>query len=76
MSLIDRENNRTRCGSQKMSRINKNTTIFCASEVSFEFREINPTLADAKHTRIMKIFADALVRHGQETDKEQIKANA
>jgi hypothetical protein len=62
--------------SQKMSRTTKNTTNFCASKVSFEFREISPELAQAKHTRIMKMFAEALVRSEQGADKEQVEAKA
>lgn len=59
-----------------MSRKNTNTTNFCASEVSFEFREIPPELAHAKHTRIMKMFAEALVRSERGVDEERIKAKA
>jgi hypothetical protein len=50
-----------------MSKKNKNTTKFCVSKVSFEFQEISPALAHAKHSRIMKMFADALVRNEQST---------
>jgi len=57
-----------------MSRKTKNTTNFCASKVSFEFREIHPELVQAKHTRIMKIFAEALVRNEQGVDAERSEA--
>lgn len=39
----------------------KNTNI-CAFSVDFEYLEIPPELAAAKHARIMKIFAGALLR--------------
>jgi len=51
-----------------MSRKTTNTTKFCVSKVSFEFRETSPALAHAKHSRIMKMFADALVRNEQRTE--------
>jgi hypothetical protein len=59
-----------------MSRTTTNTTKFCASKVSFEFREIPPELALAKHTRIMKMFAEALVRSEQGVDEERTEAQA
>lgn len=62
--------------SQKMSRKTTNTTNFCASKVSFEFRQIPPELAQAKHTRIMRMFAEALEREGSDTCEEQIGAEA
>jgi len=54
----------------------KNTTIFCASKVSFEFREIPPDAARAKHSRIMKMFANALVRDEQSAEDERIEVKA
>jgi hypothetical protein len=62
--------------STKMSSMGKNTTIFCASKVSFEFREIPPDAARAKHSRIMKMFANALVRDEQSDEDERIEVNA
>jgi hypothetical protein len=59
-----------------MSRTTTNTTNFCASKVSFEFQEIPLELAQAKHTRIMKMFAEALVRSEQGVDEEQNEAKA
>jgi hypothetical protein len=59
-----------------MSRKTTNTTNFCVSKVSFEFREIPPELAQAKHTRIMKIFAEALVRSEQGVNEELTEAQA
>ncbi|MEA3497255.1 MAG: hypothetical protein U9R42_14605 [Bacteroidota bacterium] len=56
-----------------MSRKDKNTTKFCASEVSFEFREIHPTLTDAKNTRLMKLFAEDLVNYVHQ--KQQLKTS-
>jgi hypothetical protein len=54
-----------------MSRKKTNTTNFCVSKVSFEFQEISPELAHAKHSRIMKMFADALVRNEQRTESTE-----
>lgn len=76
MSFANWVHNQEKRNSQKMSRITTNTTNFCASKVSFEFREISPELAQAKHTRIMKMFAEALVRSEQGVDEEQTEAQA
>lgn len=60
--------------SQKMSGKHTNTTNFCASKVSFEFREISPELAQAKHARIMRMFAEALARGEREVLEERTGA--
>jgi len=59
-----------------MSIKNTYTTNFCASKVSFEFCEISPELAQAKHTRIMKMFAEALVRSEHENRGEKVRVKA
>lgn len=59
---------------QKMSSKTTNTTKFCASKVSFAFQKIPPELSCAKHTRIMRIFAEALVRNGQGACEDGIEA--
>lgn len=40
----------------------KKNTKFCSPRVDFEYLEIPPELAAAKHARIIKIFAGALMR--------------
>jgi len=57
-----------------MSRNIVNTTKFCASKVSFEFLKIPPELSCAKHTRVMRMFAQVLVRHGQGASEERNEA--
>lgn len=59
-----------------MSQKIKNTTNFCVSKVSFEFRETHPDVARAKHARIMKMFAEALVRNEQGGEDERIEVKA
>lgn len=76
MSFANQVHNLKKRNSQKMSTTTKNTTNFCASKVSFEFREAPPELAQAKHTRIMKMFAEALVRSEQGVDEERTEAQA
>jgi hypothetical protein len=55
---------------------NKNSTNFCVSKVSFEYREISPELAEAKHTRIMRMFAEALERERKNAFEEQVGEEA
>lgn len=55
-----------------MSIKNTNTTNFCVSKVSFAFRQIPPELAQAKHTRIMRMFAEALAREGRDDFEKQV----
>jgi len=59
-----------------MSIKNTYTTNFCVSKVSFEFCEISPELAQAKHTRIMRMFAEALMRHEQVDNVEKARVKA
>lgn len=61
---------------KKIIRRDENNTNFCVSKVSFECREIPPELAHAKHTRIMRMLAEALVREGRDAFEEQIGAEA
>ena len=49
-----------------------NTTKNCVSEVSFEFQKIPSELSRAKHTWIVRLFTEALVRHGQGTCEDKI----
>lgn len=42
-----------------------NSTKFCTFQVTHEFREESNELARAKRQRIERIFANALIRHGQ-----------
>jgi len=74
VSFVDWVHNQKKSNSQKMSGNTTNTTKFCASKVSFEFQKIPPELSCAKHTRIMRMFAEALVRHGQGACEERIEA--
>ena len=57
-----------------MNKKQENITKICDPKVSFEFLEISAELAQAKHARIMKMFAEALIRSQKEISEKRIGA--